>query len=223
MRFAQIRHAAPLIALCLTACKLDLTGLDLMGGQLTGISVRVDGPFGSLPQVGDIVTLSAFGHIDGLASLLWYDPVNDARWTVSDTTIARIETVPELAQESTGSTCRLYALKPGTVQVRAAARGKEDMLWMLVIPRVARIDVLPMKDTITVDELTSVAAVTRDSAGSVIGGLPLQFEADWGVSVGPVRPSINYVEVKGLHSGRWNLSARFRNVVGRTHVVVVPR
>jgi hypothetical protein len=223
MRIERIIRAAPLLALWLTACKLDLSGLDVYGGQLTGISVSVDGLIGSLPEVGDNMTLSAYGDVDGLAGLLSYDPVYDASWTVSDTTIARVETVPRHALESRGNSwIRLHALKPGTVQVRATARGKEGTVTVRVIPRVARIDLLPVKDTITVDELTSVAAFARDAADRVITDLPLLFEADSGVWVGPVRPS-NNVEVKGLRSGSWTVSARFRGVTGRTDFVVVPR
>lgn len=109
-----------LSALLLTACGEAFTSPFANEGRL--LSISVSGP--SVVQVGDTIRLSTWGKVDGLIGIFTYDRVLDARWTVSDPSIASIAPV-QLPPGDTTSTSAVIVrgLRTGSVQVSAAARG----------------------------------------------------------------------------------------------------
>lgn len=106
--------------LLLSACGEKITMPFTNEGRL--LSIRVSGP--GVVQVGDTIRLSTWGKVDGIIGIFTYDRVLDARWTVSDPTIASLAPVKLLPSDTTsGSAVIVRGLRTGSVQVTAAARG----------------------------------------------------------------------------------------------------
>src|SRR5688572_13047933 len=120
-----------LLASLSTGC-LDFTGTDVAGGRLIEISVTQ----GAGVQVGDTVRLSAVGHVDGVLGIFSYDPVRDARWSVSDPTVATLESPPPPTADDTLWTARILirGRRAGNVTVSASARGVRGEAVVRVMP-----------------------------------------------------------------------------------------
>lgn len=119
------------LALLSAAC-VDFTGADFGGGRLISISVTQ----GESVAVGDTVRLHASGNLDGLIGLLSYDPVRDAKWSVSDPSIAVLESVPPPPPSDTTWTGMVLVRgrRPGDVTVTATARGVRGSAVVSVVP-----------------------------------------------------------------------------------------
>ena len=117
------RHIAGVVALILATAILsgcNLTGLDF-GGGLDKISL--DGP--SVVQVGDTIRLTASGSVSGLLGLLFLDRVLDARFKVSDPTVATIQPfIPPKTDTTSFSSVLVRGRKVGRVNVTVSARSK---------------------------------------------------------------------------------------------------
>ena len=88
-------------------------------------------------HVGDTVRLTAWGQVDGLLGIFNFDPVRDARWSVSDTAIAVLETPPPPPATDTLWTARILVRgqRQGEVTVSATARGVTGSAIVRVIPQ----------------------------------------------------------------------------------------
>ena len=103
----------------LGAC--NLTGLDYAGGELEKVSL--EGP--SVVQVGDTIRLTAGGSVSGLVGLFAFDRLLDARFTVSDPTVATIQTfIPPEGDTTSFTTVLVRGRKVGRVDVTVSARSK---------------------------------------------------------------------------------------------------
>ena len=132
-----LRRFGPLAsALALAGC-LDIAAPpDIGGGRLVGISMTSD----AVVEVGDTVRLAASGNVSGLIGMLMYDPLADAAWAVTDTTIARVEPVPPRAEDSIQyARARLTGVRRGAVQVVVTAGGVRSEAPARVVPVAARI------------------------------------------------------------------------------------
>lgn len=119
-------HVARIGALILATTFLagcDLGVLDLAGGNLQKISLG--GP--SVVQVGDTIRLTASGTVDGLLGLLFLDRLLDARFTVSDPTVASISPfIPPKGDSTSFASVLVKGLKVGRVNVTASEGSKSD-------------------------------------------------------------------------------------------------
>lgn len=207
------------VALVPIAC-VDMTGLgELFGGHLTGISVDN----GAIVEVGDTVRLSARGAVDGLLGLFSYDRLLDASWTISDPTIARLELLepplPPPQDSSTPTRTLVRGRRPGTVTVKASARGVSGEAPVRVIPVIATIQVLTFRDTLAVGDTIEVRTAVVDAGGGTIGDVPLTFEAGGGVQLAGYNAST--ARVVATTVGTATISARFRRATGIATLVVV--
>lgn len=126
------RGAAAGAALGLAAC--DLSGIGGVG-QITGgtlVAIEVGGD--SVVAVGDTIRVGATGRIDGIAGIFGYDRLLDATWRSSDPTVASVAVrLPPAGDSTTSTRAVVRGLRAGTVQVRAAARGKSGERTVTVI------------------------------------------------------------------------------------------
>lgn len=123
---ARVRAPLALLivpAMALGGCNLQLPsegGLDIAGGQLESIDVSGD----TLLVVGDSTRLSATGSVSGLLGMLSYDPLNDARWSVSDPSLATIRALPPIPNDSfPAARAMMHGVRAGSVTVTVSARG----------------------------------------------------------------------------------------------------
>jgi hypothetical protein len=100
---------------------IDLTGLGDVGGRLVGIDVA---PSNAMVVVGDTVRVVT-GYVDGLYALFAYDRLLDAVWTVSDPSVAWVESSPIAVEGDTitKASARIHGVNIGTVRVTVTARG----------------------------------------------------------------------------------------------------
>jgi hypothetical protein len=219
MLIRSLRRFVPLAAALVPAACADLTGLDFVGGHLTGIAVDQ----GAIVEVGDTVRLTAMGAVDGLIGIFSYDRLLDARWAVSDPAIAQLQLLPPPPPEdsSTFAQVLIRGVKPGTAHVTATARGFTGAATVRVIPLVGAIQVRAVRDTLTVGDTIVVTAAALDVGGVAIGGVPLTFEVGDGLQL---RGYDNVsAHVVAIAAGPATISARFRRATGATALVVVPR
>lgn len=95
-------------------------------------SIRISGD--TMVAVGDTIRLSTWGNVGGVLGFLLYDRVLDAVWSASDPKIASIVPVKPIAGDTiSGSAVILTGLRPGSVQVTAAARGVTGKTTVRVI------------------------------------------------------------------------------------------
>lgn len=106
-------------ALLLGACGGNITNPFADEGRLESIAISG----ASVVQVGDTIRLSATGKVGGITGIFYRDRVPDARWTVSDPTIASVTSI-EIAPGDTTShgAVLVRGLRAGDVQVTATAR-----------------------------------------------------------------------------------------------------
>jgi hypothetical protein len=219
MSFSIPRRIIPLaVTLFLTAC-LDFTGLDVGGGHLTSISVD----HGAIVEVRDTVRLSATGNVDGIIGLLFYDRLLDARWTISDATIAQLLTLPlpPPQDSSTPTQILVRGLRPGTVTVTASARGLSGMAPLRVIPVIGTIQVRTVHDTLAVGDTIVVTAAVLDAGGAPILGVPIIFDVQGAAQLNGYNDSSAHVIA--IAAGPATVSVRFRHATGEAALVVVPR
>ena len=119
-------HAARVGALMLATTFLagcNLGVLDLAGGNLQKVSLS--GP--SVVQVGDTIRLTASGSVDGLLGLMFLDRLLDARFTVSDPTVASISPfIPPKGDTTSFASVLVQGRKVGRVNVTVTDGSKSD-------------------------------------------------------------------------------------------------
>jgi hypothetical protein len=219
MSFSIPRRIIPLaLPLLLTAC-VDLTGLDIAGGHLTGISVD----HGAIVEVGDTVRLSATGSVDGIIGILFYDRLLDAIWTISDPTIAQLQPLPlpPPQDSSTPTQTLVRGQQPGTVTVTASARGLSGKAPLRVIPVIATIQVRAAHDTLAVGDTIVVTAAVLDGGGAPILGVPIIFDVEGAAQLNGYNDTS--ARVVAITAGPATVSVRFRHATGEAALVVVPR
>jgi hypothetical protein len=217
MSIRSLRRFIPLaVALVPGAC-VDLTGLDIAGGHLLSISVYQ----GAVVEVGDTVRLTATGSVDGLIGIFSYDRLLDARWAVSDPTIAQLQPLPPPPPEDSSTTAQtlIRGQRPGTAQVTATARGITGEATVRVIPVVGTIRVRAARDTIAVGDTIVVTAAALDAGSVPISGVPLTFEVGGGLQLrGYDNASARVVAIA---AGPATVTAHFRRAIGVAALVVV--
>jgi hypothetical protein len=117
-----------LLLSALSACHL-LDDFNFLGSHLVGIGVSGD----TVVAVGDTIHLKAAGSLDGLIGLLAYDPLRDARWSVSPPGIATIARPPASPEDSLASSAIITGREPGRVVIEASARGITGTHVVLVV------------------------------------------------------------------------------------------
>ena len=87
-------------------------------------------------EVGDTTTITAIGYVGGVLGILMYDPLRDAVWRVSDSSIVRLERLPPPAPTDSypKARVRLRAVAPGRALIVAFARGFADTVTADVEP-----------------------------------------------------------------------------------------
>jgi hypothetical protein len=119
------RRISPIFALLilapgLGACDLGLTALsELFAGPLQAISIGGD----SAVAVGDTIRLEATGQVGGLVGILAYDPLRDAAWSSSDSTIAKVARPLPNPADTLAAPILVHGVRPGRVVIEASARG----------------------------------------------------------------------------------------------------
>ena len=118
----------------LSACIGDIT-MPAFDSRLDAIEVS------GLPSVavGHFVCIAATGHVSGILGMLYYDPLPDAVWTVSDSTLGGadpIETAP--GDTAAAAWAEIQGLHAGYVTVTVTARGVSGSHPVLVTAGVAR-------------------------------------------------------------------------------------
>jgi hypothetical protein len=219
MRALMLRCIVPLLcAVALSAC-IDFTGLDIAGGHLTGIDVTK----GTVVEVGDTVRLTAAGDIDGLVGWFSYDPVLDARWTVSNPSIARLEPLPPPPKEDSFPKARtlVRGVSAGTVRVIATARGVSGEATVRVFPVVGTLALRAERDTLSVGDTLLVTATALDAGGAPIADLPLSFESDGGLLLYSQDKLTARFLVRA--PGRSTVTTRFRRATATAVLTVLPR
>lgn len=219
MSIRPLRRFILLVAALVPIACADLTGLDFVGGRLLSISVYKSG----IVEVGDTVRLTATGAVDGLIGIFAYDRLLDARWAVSDPTIAQLQLLPPPPPEDSTTTAQtlVRGLKPGNAHVTATARGITGDATVRIIPVVGTIRLRAPRDTLTVGDTIVVTAAALDAGGEQIGGVPLTFEVSDGLQL---RGYDNVsARVVAIAPGAATISARFRRATGGAALVVVPR
>jgi hypothetical protein len=146
------------VPLALGAC-VDFTALDVAGGRLVSIGVNQS----TVVEVGDTIRLTATEHVDGIVGMLTYDPILDARWSVSDQTIARLEPLPPPPKDDSFPMARTL-VQPGTVHVMATARGTSGEAIVRVFPAVSTIQMLSAHDTVAVGDASGSVKVITSAA-----------------------------------------------------------
>jgi hypothetical protein len=121
MSAPRLRYLATVASTVALGGCLDLTGVGDFGGRLVGIDVS---PSNAMVVVGDTVRIAATGDVDGLYALFAYDRLLDAVWTVSDPTVAWVESSPIAVEGDTvtRASARIHGVKIGTVRVKVTAR-----------------------------------------------------------------------------------------------------
>lgn len=218
MSFRVLRRFAPLsLALTFSAC-VDIAGLDdMFGAPLLAIGVD-----GAIVEVGDTVRVTAMGEVGGIVGMWSYDPVLDARWAISDQTIARLESLPLPTPEDSFPRARtlIRGARPGSARVTATARRVVGEAIVRVIPRIGTIRLTAPRDTISVGDTIRVSATARDAEGVPIVGVPLTFGVQGGVELRGFDDA--GARIVATSAGPATLSARFRRATGEATLVVVP-
>lgn len=97
-------------------------------------SISVSGPDSVL--VGDTIRLGARGTVGGLTGLFFFDRLLDAKWSVSDASLAQLTSILPPSGDSTSTTQALVrGLRAGTVQVTARARNISGVKTVRVVVR----------------------------------------------------------------------------------------
>jgi len=217
MTFRVFRAFAPLTILA--AC-VDVTGVQDMlgGGRLLSIGVA-----GGVVEVGDTVRLTATGKPSGIIGMFTYDRLLDARWSVSDPSIAQIQPLPPpLPDDSVSPTRTLVrGLRLGSTSVIAAARGVKGQAMVRVIPVLRTVQVRATRDTVAVGDTISVTAVAIDFTGAPVDGLRITFAVVGGVQLYSWSDSTARVVAAAVGSAA--VSAGFRRASGEARLIVVPR
>lgn len=135
MRRVRRRALVAASALMISGC-LDFTGLnevtDTVGGGDGLVSITIYGD--SVIAVGDSMRVTAGGTPSGVLGMFTYDRLLDAVWAPSDPRVASVEARLPPRGDSLSTTAALVrGLRPGTVQITAAARGKAGHLTVHVV------------------------------------------------------------------------------------------
>jgi hypothetical protein len=130
-RERRIHRTRPLIfisatALLVASCHLgSLDGLDGFDEPFSSELDTISLNGADTVAVGDTIRLSAHGTVTGLIGLLFYDPIRDGRFSVSDPTVAAITPFnPPASDTVSSSSVRVKGLRVGTVEITVSARGK---------------------------------------------------------------------------------------------------
>lgn len=110
------------LATLATACNMGITepaSLDIAGGHLTAIGISGD----SIVSVGDTIRLQASGSIDGLLGMFSYDPLDDAKWSTENATIATVTPRATQPGEQPYARAMISGVAQGTTFIKVSARG----------------------------------------------------------------------------------------------------
>jgi len=205
-------------ALTLTACE-GLTGIqEIYDHRLVGIAVEQ----GLVVEIGDTVRVTAAGDVGGVLGMLVYDPLPDARWSVADPSIARLEALPPPPPEDSFPRARtlIRGVRPGETRITAMARGVSGQATVRVVQVISTIILRPARDTVSVGDTIRLRATAVDARGTIVDGLRFTFAAD-GAQL--YSYDGNTVRVVAVTPGALAISARFRRALGEAALVVVPR
>ena len=220
LRRASLVAIAIVILSAITSCNaLDMSGLsEVYSSDLKSIGVTSDG----IVEVGDTIRLGAWGGVSGLIGILAYDPVLDASWTVSNSLIARLETLPPPPPEDSFPHARvlLRGLQPGRVTVSANARGISGSSEVRVIQPIDHIDVRISHDTLFVGDTVPIITTVIGSNGLPITDLPLKLQASDGVQLSTYTGAPRVIAIA---SGAATVTARFRSASGTLNLTVLTR
>ena len=124
-------------ALSAALAVISLTGCDATAPFESSLREIAVEPFTPTLQVGDTVTVAAIGYVTGIFGVFLYDPLRDAVWRVSDSTVARLERLPPPAATDSYPKARilLRGLSPGRVDITASARGYSGIGTAVVTAR----------------------------------------------------------------------------------------
>jgi hypothetical protein len=204
----------------LTSCNaLDMSGLsEIYSSNLKSIGVTS----GGIVEVGDTIRLDASGSVTGLIGLLAYDPVLDAKWSVSDPLIGKLEALPPPPPEDSfpHASVLVRGLQPGRVTVFAQARGITGSAEVRVIQRIDHIDVRASRDTLFVGDTVSIITTVVGSNGSSIVEIPLTLETSVGVQLNTYT---GVPRVVAMAVGAATVTARFRRAAGTLKLTVLAR
>jgi hypothetical protein len=226
--FLARRLAVLIIAITVTACDA-LTGLsdlgndldDMFGTPLLGIGIGFDQ--GQVVEVGDTIRVTATGDLGGVLGIFMYDRLLDARWSVSDATIAQIQPLPPPPRDDSTSPTRtlIRGLRPGSTQVMATARGISGAGPVRVIPVLNTIRLTPTRDTLVVGDTISMTAAAFDATGAPVNGLRFTFAVGGGLQL--YSWSDTTARVVAVAAGPATVIAHFRRTTGEAALVVNPR
>ena len=217
MSFRVYRSARSSLVLLLAACT-DFTGLDFARSDLVSIGITE----GSVVEVGDTVRVKAGGGVSGIIGMFSYDLLPDARWSVSDPSIAQLQTPPPPSIDTLlQAQILVRGIRPGSTQVKATARGVSGEATVRVIPAVSTIQVLPVRDTVAVGDTIRVTAEAYGVGGAAIQDLQFTFAVSGGVLASSSHGAS--ARVVSLAPGQVMITARFRRAVGEAMLVVIPR
>ncbi|MCR4340158.1 MAG: Ig-like domain-containing protein [Gemmatimonadaceae bacterium] len=219
----RIRQFAWVFVIATAGCRdFDLSSItSALGGELI-ITVSA----GPGVEVGDTLQMSATGRPSGALGLLVYDRLLDARWTVSDPTVATVTPLaPPPNDSTTPAQALLRGLKAGTIRVTVAARGARGETSVRVVPPVAQLSLRLPRDTIFTGDTIEVAVSALDSLGAAISGVPIAVDTR-----GPVwadlwvqRYTPATIRVVGGGPGLATLIVQFRRVTAQVQLAVVSR
>ncbi len=205
------------LVLVLAACT-DFTGLDFARTDLVSIGLTGE----SVVEVGDTVRVKATGGVSGIIGMFSYDLLPDARWSVSDPSIAQLQTPPPASIDTLFPAQMLVrGIRAGSTQIKATARGLSGDATIRVIPPVSTIQVIPARDTVAVGDTIRLTVGAYDAGGAPIQGLQLVFAVSGGVKFST--SDATSARVVGIAPGQATISARFRRAVGEAALVVIPR
>jgi hypothetical protein len=204
-----------------TGCKaLDLSGLsDVVSSDLTAIGVTS----GRVVEVGDTIQLDASGTVSGLIGIFSYAPVLDAEWSVSDSLIAKLMTLPPPNPEDSFPHARILVqgVRAGKATVSAQSHGIRGSADVRVISPIARIEIRTLRDSMYVGDTIPIALTVIGSDGNAIPGLQLTLEVSGGVQLGFL--SSGAQGVIATAAGPATVTARYRRSAGTLKLTVLSR
>lgn len=212
------RICALSLPLVLGGC-FDLTGLDEMfGAPLLGIAVE-----GAIVEVGDTVRVTAMGDAGGIIGIFAYDPLPDARWTISPQSVAQLQALPPPPPDDSFPRARtlVRGLSVGSALVEASARGITGRATVRVIPAIGTLQLTASRATLGVGDTLRVEATALDVRGAPITGLPITYTVTGGLQLrGSDDTGARFV---GTEPGPATVSAMFRRAKNEVAVVVIAR
>jgi len=145
-------------------------------------------------------------------------PVDDAGAPLADRPVFWLSSDPRVAAvDITGS---VNGLAPGVATITATSEGRSASVGVTVSPvPVASVQITPASDSITVGQTTQLSAVSRDSAGGVLGDRV----AMWTTNAAGVATVSSTGVVLGIAPGSATISATSAGRTNTARITVRPR